>query len=289
MSRTTVITAARRADRPQRAAAHGAQLNGSIAMQAKYRRMRESAYAVGRATFDDLACDPSFRDFLCLYIAEGTKRDRNRVEVCNSDLAVITVCHEWICRLSDRPTSYAIQYHADQDLDELRRYWAAGLGIQPAQIRLRRKSNSNQLTGRTWRSRYGVLTVGRPRHPAACEAAGLDGQAARVLALDCASRGVAQPGRALAFGAREATGSNPVTPTKTAHRVPAPMRPGALSERSSPALHNRILLRRFASRKGKPSARTGRKATGLAATSQPGCRRNAQGLRVESNRRSESD
>jgi transcriptional regulator with XRE-family HTH domain len=97
-----------------------AQLNGSLAMQAKYRRMREAAYAVGRATFDELACDPSFRDFLCLYIAEGTKRDRNRVEVCNSDLAVITVCHDWICRLSShRPLNYAIQYHADQDLDEL--------------------------------------------------------------------------------------------------------------------------------------------------------------------------
>ena len=136
-----------------------AQLNGSIAMQEKYRRLREAAYAVGRASFDDLASDPSFRDFLCLYIAEGTKRDRNRVEVCNSDLAVLTVCHEWISRLSSKSPNYAIQYHADQDLDELRRYWGSGLGIEPSQIRLLRKSNSNHLTGRTWRSRYGVLTL----------------------------------------------------------------------------------------------------------------------------------
>jgi len=136
-----------------------AQRNGSIAMQAEYRQLRESAYAVGRATFDDLSHDPTFRDVLCLYIAEGTKRDRNRVAVCNSDLAVITVCQEWICRLSQRPLNYSIQYHADQDLDELRRYWAGALGIQTTQIRLLRKSNSTHLTGRTWRSRYGVLTV----------------------------------------------------------------------------------------------------------------------------------
>jgi len=160
LSRTTVFYWLRdlpikRSERPRTLA----QLNGSIAMQAKYRLLREAAYAVGRTTFDDLAWDPSFRDFLCLYVAEGTKRDRNRVEVCNSDLAVITVCHEWMCRLSCRPPSYAIQYHADQDFDALRLYWSTGLGIPPDQIRLLRKSNSNHLTGRTWRSRYGVLTV----------------------------------------------------------------------------------------------------------------------------------
>ena len=160
LPRTTVFYWVRdlpinRSARPQTVA----QLNGSIAMQAKYRRRREAAYAVGRATFDELTWDPSFRDFLCLYIAEGSKRDRNKVEVCNSDLAVIVVCHEWIGRLACRPPTYWIQYHADQDLDELRRYWASGLGIQPDEIRFLRKSNSNRLTGRTWRSVHGVLTV----------------------------------------------------------------------------------------------------------------------------------
>jgi transcriptional regulator with XRE-family HTH domain len=84
LSRTTVFYWLRdlpikRSERPRTLA----QLNGSIAMQAKYRLLREAASAVGRTTFDDLAWDPSFRDFLCLYVAEGTKRDRNRVEVCN--------------------------------------------------------------------------------------------------------------------------------------------------------------------------------------------------------------
>jgi len=35
----------------------------------------------------------------------------------------------------------------------------ATLGIDPASIRLQRKTNSGQLGGRTWRCKYGVITV----------------------------------------------------------------------------------------------------------------------------------
>ena len=136
-----------------------AQLNGSIAMQAKYRRLREAAYAEGRASFDELAVDPSFRDFVCLYLAEGYKRNRNVIAVGNSDPAVVRICDHWLRRLSSRPRRYSVQYHADQDFDELRQFWSATLDIRPEEVVFQRKSNSNQLKGRTWRSRYGVLTV----------------------------------------------------------------------------------------------------------------------------------
>jgi len=55
---------------------------------------------------------------------------------------------------------YAIQYHADQDLAALRRFWGEVLSIDGDCIRLVRKSNSNHLTGRRWRSAHGVFTVG---------------------------------------------------------------------------------------------------------------------------------
>ena len=132
---------------------------GSRAMQRTYRLAREAAYAEGRATFDELASDPTFRDFIGLYLAEGSKRDRNRVQVCNSDVAVVKVCHGWLRRLSAKPMAYSIQYHADQDLAELTRFWGGALGVRPEQIRLQRKSNSNQLAKRTWRSAHGVLSV----------------------------------------------------------------------------------------------------------------------------------
>jgi hypothetical protein len=136
-----------------------AQLNGNLAMQEKHRRLRLSAYAEGRASFDELALDPSFRDFVCLYLAEGSKRNRNTVAVCNSDPTVVVLCNAWICRLSTKTADYWVQYHADQDLDELQRFWGEQLDIAPERVAMQRKSNSNQLTGRTWRSAHGVLTV----------------------------------------------------------------------------------------------------------------------------------
>jgi len=160
LSRTTVFYWLRdlpinRSARPRSLA----QLNGNLAMQEKYRRLREAAYEEGRASFDELTVDPSFRDFVCLYLAEGFKRNRNTVSVCNSDPTVVVLCNAWICRLSSNTTDYWVQYHADQDLDELRRFWGAQRDIRPEQVRMQRKSNSNQLTGRTWRSAHGVLTV----------------------------------------------------------------------------------------------------------------------------------
>ena len=132
---------------------------GNLRMQAKYRRLREEAYAEGRAEFSALSQSPTFRDFVSLYIAEGTKRDRNTVCVCNSDAAVLRVCLAWMERFTGNWFDYGIQYHEDQKLDELRSYWADQLDIEPDFIRVQRKSNSSQMRGRNCRSRYGVLTI----------------------------------------------------------------------------------------------------------------------------------
>jgi hypothetical protein len=45
------------------------------------------------------------------------------------------------------------------NLDELREFWSGVLGIESGTIKLLRKSNSNQLQGRSWRSRHGVIQV----------------------------------------------------------------------------------------------------------------------------------
>jgi excisionase family DNA binding protein len=136
-----------------------ARRKGNRAMRRKYRLLREEAYRQGEREFDVLAAEPTFRDFVCLYIAEGSKRNRNRLALCNSDPAVISVATSWMRRLTDKPLRFAIQHHVDQDLHELSRFWAGDLDIEPSAIGLLRKSNSNQLAGRVWRSRRGVMTV----------------------------------------------------------------------------------------------------------------------------------
>jgi AcrR family transcriptional regulator len=143
--------------RPRRATT--GQRCGNQQMQERYKRLRDAAYEQGRSEYSRLALDPTFADFVCLYIAEGSKRRRNEVTIGNSDPAVIALSTLWIRRFSRNPVAFWLQYHADQDLAELRRFWGRLVDVPPTEIRLQRKSNSNQLRRRTWRSRYGVLTA----------------------------------------------------------------------------------------------------------------------------------
>jgi AcrR family transcriptional regulator len=136
-----------------------ARRRATAAMQRRFKSLRDRAYEEGLASFHELVKEPTFRDFVCLYIAEGYKRNRNKVSIANSDSAVLVVAMLWLRRLSQKLPTCSIQYHADQDLRELRAFWGKALDVDPDAIRMQRKSNSKQLEGRTWRSRYGVLTI----------------------------------------------------------------------------------------------------------------------------------
>jgi hypothetical protein len=70
------------------------------------------------------------------------------VRIANSDERIIALAAGWLAALSDRPLRCSVQYHADQDLTELRDYWGDVLGIDGATISVLRKSNSSQLKGR---------------------------------------------------------------------------------------------------------------------------------------------
>jgi hypothetical protein len=81
------------------------------------------------------------------------------VAICTSDPAIIRLGERWIRLFASNPVSYSIQYHADEDLSALTTFWSELLLVGPAAIKVQRKSNSNGLAGRSWRSRFGVLTV----------------------------------------------------------------------------------------------------------------------------------
>ena len=103
LSRTTVYLWVRDLPLERSGRQNRGQRLGNAAMQAKYRRLREEAYADGQRTFAALAEDPLFRDFVTLYIAEGYKRSRNVVSLCNSDPTTMRLANAWLGRLSDRP------------------------------------------------------------------------------------------------------------------------------------------------------------------------------------------
>lgn len=143
--------------RPRRGGA--GRRKGNRNMRRAYALRRAAAYLQGRIEFAELATDETFRDFVCLYMAEGYKRCRNKVSVCNSDPAIVVLCAHWVRRFTRNRVRYSVQYHADQNLDEIRRFWSGKLSVSPDEISLQRKSNSGRLGGRTWRSKHGVLNV----------------------------------------------------------------------------------------------------------------------------------
>jgi hypothetical protein len=136
-----------------------AQKKGTATMQARYRIRRELAYKQGRDEFRILCEQPTFRDFVCMYIGEGYKRDRNTVSICNSDPAVIRLATHWIRELTEHPIGFEFQYHADQDPSDICAFWGSLLDVDPSAIKFQRKSNSGKLRGRIWRSKHGVLQV----------------------------------------------------------------------------------------------------------------------------------
>jgi hypothetical protein len=125
----------------------------------RFAALREAAYQQGLAEAPELLQDVTFRDFVVLYMAEGSKRNRNKLSFVNSDPQLVKLAHFWLKQFSSRSFYYALQYHADHDPEELKVFWAELLGISPDDIRPTRKSNSGGLSGRNFRSVHGLLAV----------------------------------------------------------------------------------------------------------------------------------
>jgi len=102
-----------------------------------------------------------FRDFVSLYIAEGSKTRRNEVAIGNSDASVMKMSTYWLRKYMnpERVIEYRLQIHADHADEEVKAYWAGILNTSPTKVKVIRKSNSGQLGHRNFRSAYGVLSV----------------------------------------------------------------------------------------------------------------------------------
>lgn len=107
-----------------RAQAKAAAANRQIASE-----RRRLAYRQGWCEFAVLDGEPGFRDFVCMYIGEGYKRNRNRVAISNSDPRVVRLGDFWIRRFAINFVGYSLQYHADQDPEYLKRFWCGFLAV----------------------------------------------------------------------------------------------------------------------------------------------------------------
>jgi hypothetical protein len=129
-------------------------------MQAKYAAIRQAAYDAVYSRAANLLQDRDIRDFVVLYLAEGYRKDRNSVSFGNSNPTMIQFAHTCMRKLSTNPHfRYSFQYHADQDPETLKQFWASCLGITPDLIHAIPKTNSGHLKGRRFACEYGVFQI----------------------------------------------------------------------------------------------------------------------------------
>jgi hypothetical protein len=136
-----------------------AQQIGSQANRDKHARLREAAYNEAYENAAQTLSDQHFRDFIILYMAEGYRRSRNAVSLCNSNPQIIALANHFIVALATNKVGYCLQYYADQETLDLLQFWSDLLKIDPGCIKMLPKSNSGRLSGRNWRCEYGVFDV----------------------------------------------------------------------------------------------------------------------------------
>jgi transposase-like protein len=132
---------------------------GKLGGRSASRSPSEAAYEDALRSFDDLDAQPTFRDFVCLYIARGCTRERTKVSLSDSDPAVIRLVNRWMLRLTDKSPLLSIQYEPGQSLTELRRFWGAIVGAEARTIRVHGEADRGGEHGPAGRPRHGVLTV----------------------------------------------------------------------------------------------------------------------------------
>jgi hypothetical protein len=116
-------------------------------MKRKYRLRREAAYREGVESYASLVREATFRDFLCLYIAEGYKRSRHTVSICNSEPSVMLLADGWSRRLTRRAVDYVVTHHPDQRAEQLTHFWSEYLDVPQGAFAANRKPTAAGFAG----------------------------------------------------------------------------------------------------------------------------------------------
>ncbi len=93
------------------------------AIRQKHEAQRQKWYNEGQAEAVEVLKNSQMRDFVVLYAAEGYKRNRNHVSICNSNPGIVQIAHTCIRQLTHNiHIRYQLQCHVDNDVAELKRY-----------------------------------------------------------------------------------------------------------------------------------------------------------------------
>lgn len=148
----------------QRASRSGSNLKKSAKNHLSWSNMckkrRQDSYRVGQREYSSLISqNPTFRDFVTVFLTEGYRKGRHGVSMCNSNPKIVILTTNWLRKLSTKEVRGHLQYQADQNVERLLKYWVGVTGIPKDKIRIALKSNSGKLSGRKWRCKHGVFSV----------------------------------------------------------------------------------------------------------------------------------
>jgi hypothetical protein len=116
---------------------------------------RQRAYDEGVEEYPALSKNPLFRDFLILYLCEGYKKNRNVVALTNSDVDIIKLGWAVLKKITSKSPSCMVQIHLDNSPDDVTKYWAEQLGIDPCSIKVYTRKVS--MTNRNGRLPNGIF------------------------------------------------------------------------------------------------------------------------------------
>jgi hypothetical protein len=115
---------------------------------------RDEAYGIGKEEAVGLLKDREIRDFVCMYIGEGTKKSRGSVAIINTDPKVISLCERVMKQYSKRKMWYRL-YCAEDEKEKLLEFWSEVIGVGQENIKFQLKKKVSER-----RAEYGLLAVG---------------------------------------------------------------------------------------------------------------------------------
>jgi len=121
---------------------------------------RNLSYKQGLEEYEKLSKINLFKEFIMLYMGEGFRKSKCEVGITNSTLELILLAKYWFELIApNKDLKYNVQIHVDNNENDIKEYWSKNLKIDKNKIKIIRKSNSGNLSGRKWRSVYGVFSI----------------------------------------------------------------------------------------------------------------------------------
>ena len=107
-----------------------------------------------------LKVDPEFMMFILLYMAEGRKKGKDRIELTNSDPDIIRYGLKWFRLLNSRDKRIVarVAIYPNHNSERVQRYWEDLLDLDEVSL-FQASSSRGHLTGRNWVNSNGTVSL----------------------------------------------------------------------------------------------------------------------------------